>query len=462
MTADPPVTPSDVGGLEVQVRSSLAIPSLAASIASTLGRQLLSSALGLATAAVVARACGPIGNGALAVALLLPNLLATLLNLGLIPASVYLLGSSQLSVRSWIRHCLTLYLGVSCVGVAIGVLLISFLSKALFPGVEQSTLWFSLVTFPTGLLASLLMAAHQGLQRFRDVNATLMCQSLLQLTAVSCLALMGRADVVSILATQIATQIAACLWLTIRLLPEVQRPLESTSHGRTANSLIGFGARAHLGNIVAYLNYRTDTYMLNLLAGPSQTGVYAVAASMGERLSLIPQAVGFNLFPRLAQLAGRETEQRVLTVIVARWVLAITTAIAIPFGLSVIFLVPIVFGREYRAAIAPLLIMIPGYVLASLSQTLANDIAARGKPELNAATGAIAFLLNVVANLLLIPWLGINGAALSTTLSLATNTLLKMLVYRRHFRVKWSSCVFPTRVDVALIRSFLRSRSPLN
>jgi O-antigen/teichoic acid export membrane protein len=462
MSADPRSAPTHCVGADVKSRQTLALPALAGHIVSTLGRQLLSSALGLATAAVVARSCGPIGNGALAVALLLPNLLAALLNLGLIPATVYLLGSSQLTIQAWLRHCTVVYVVVACVGVAVGALIVSLLSKALFPGVEQPLLWLALATFPTGFLASLLMAAHQGLHRFRDVNSTLVCQSLLQLIAVSTMALLGQADVESVLVTQIATQITACAWMAIRLWPEVRQTSDSRSTGRYGHSLIGYGARAHLGNIVAFLNYRTDAFMLNLIAGPSQTGVYSVAASMGERLSLIPQAVGFNLFPRLAQFAGREAEQGVLTAIVARWVLAITTALAIPFSLAATFLVPVVFGAEYQAAIEPLLIMMPGYVLSALSQTLANDIAARGKPELNAATGTLALLLNVVANLLLIPWLGVNGAALSTTLSLAANALMKIVVFRAHSRADWAACLIPSRLDFALIRSALMSRSPFN
>ena len=77
--------------------SKLGLKPLFRNFTTTFVRQISGGLLGFITVALIARVYGPDGNGLLAVAMLLPHLLSTLLNLGLTSANVYFLASGQVS-----------------------------------------------------------------------------------------------------------------------------------------------------------------------------------------------------------------------------------------------------------------------------------------------------------------------------------------------------------------------------
>jgi Na+-driven multidrug efflux pump len=56
-------------------------------------------------------------------------------------------------------------------------------------------------------------------------------------------------------------------------------------------------------------------------------------------------------------------------------------------------------------------------------------------------------VVNVIANLILIPRLGVVGAALATSLSYSLLTILKLFVYIRIAQVSWRDVLLLNRED---------------
>ncbi len=427
-------------------------------IAGTFVRQVLSALLGLATAGVTARWLGPTGNGMLAVALLLPASLSTFLNLGLAPAGIYFLSSSRIGFRQLIEVYIRLVAWMSLFGMIVGLLLIGY-SGSLFRGVEPWVLIVALMLFPVNLASFLLQATFQGLQDFRSFNLILLGQSAIYCLAVVAVALTSPSNVILVLCAQIATQVAVVIWSLNWLRPLFLAPCDRVDAAEASSALLRYGLKSHLGSVVSYINYRADLVLVNLFLGPEVSGVYAIAALIGERIWLIPQAVGTVLFPRLSLLSRIEADQRVLTPIVARWVLSVTFCAALLVAALSVPLIAFGFGPRYTGAVAPLFVLLPGFVLASSSQVLANDIAARGRPELNLATSSAALMLNICASILLTPRFGMLGAALSTTLALTLNTTLKLILYCRLSRNDWRACVLLSWTDGVTLWAAVRAVS---
>lgn len=82
--------------------SGLGLKKLAVNAAATLGRQVSSGLLQIITLAVIGRFFGAEGTGIYTLALLLPTMLATFLNIGIGSANVYYIGSNQVgAAQAW-------------------------------------------------------------------------------------------------------------------------------------------------------------------------------------------------------------------------------------------------------------------------------------------------------------------------------------------------------------------------
>ena len=68
------------------------------------------------------------------------------------------------------------------------------------------------------------------------------------------------------------------------------------------------------------------------------------------------------------------------------------------------FIINIFFGEEYLNASLAFSILLPGIVFLSGSRILSNNIAARGKPEVNLYIAGIIFFISILGNLVFIPY----------------------------------------------------------
>jgi O-antigen/teichoic acid export membrane protein len=117
----------------------------------------------------------------------------------------------------------------------------------------------------------------------------------------------------------------------------------------------------------------------------------------------------------------------------------------------------VVYGEEFRESIVPLLILLPGVVAFSLVNVLASYLAGVGKPRLNMAISVASLCVTVAAGFTLIPVLGAVGAAMVSTLSYLTGTVLTVRVFAKLSRTAVRDVVLPTAGDFALSMALARS-----
>ena len=81
---------------------------------------------------------------------------------------------------------------------------------------------------------------------------------------------------------------------------------------------------------------------------------------------------------------------------------------------------------------------------------MANDIAARGKPEMIAIQSALALVLNIILNLIFIPRFNFVGAALASSISYSVMTILLAFTFRRLSGARLRDLFLPSRADLVL------------
>jgi O-antigen/teichoic acid export membrane protein len=207
-----------------------------------------------------------------------------------------------------------------------------------------------------------------------------------------------------------------------------------------------YGLRAHAANVLGFLGYRLDVFILNAYTSFASVGLYTAAVAVAERLWLPSQAVSTALFPTIAEEKD-ESVRRAITPLLARNTLWLTAAVAAVVYVFAGPVVSLLYSSKFESSAGPLRTLLPGIVAYSGARVLGNDISARGRPLLNSYIASVSVTLNLVLNLVLIPRHGIVGAAWASTASYSVLFVSTIGLYCRIARVPVRAVIVPMRED---------------
>jgi O-antigen/teichoic acid export membrane protein len=190
-------------------------------------------------------------------------------------------------------------------------------------------------------------------------------------------------------------------------------------------------------SIVGQIRDQSPSIFIGRLLGAAEVGVFSLAVELAslpltELIAPMGRAAfsGFNA----ARHAGQSTGQMYLRMIAAMGVIAIPASI----GLSLVAdpLVKLAFGPSCSSATPVLQLLSIAYCLNLLSSMSGTLFQAHGLMWLSLRVTGGAVLLRLLLLLLLIPALGLGGAALAMTASIVLEQILFVALTIRHFDVR--------------------------
>ena len=436
---------------------------LVKNISITLSRQLGTSVLSLITIIIITRFYGAEGNGQYVVALILPTTLAMIMNLGISSSNIYYIASKKIDVSCAWSVTLKIFFYIVIVGLLIGFLLLYFGADKFFPGLDTTILFLGLMGFPLILLLSLISGFFQALQDFKSFNLILIMQPALSLLFVVGLWGLKYDSIILLFVFQILSLILTTIVAIVVLYRVKTSKRTITEKNKTsqnyAKKILTYGYKSHISNLLAFINEKADSFIINLFLGPTSVGIYFIALRLADTLSLLSNAVSTIALPRLSELHDQDEIKNYLTPLIARCVLVITFSGALILALVGYLFIDIIFGVEFSTATYALFSILPGVVFSSVSRVLANDIAARGRPEVNMYTSWISVILNVGGNIYMIPKYGIVGAGLSTSFAYFVNFTLRIFMYKNFTGVRKWDVLLIKKADFLLFKEFISKAS---
>jgi O-antigen/teichoic acid export membrane protein len=369
-------------------------------------------------------------------ATLTPSLAALILGLGFTSAVVYFTGTGRIGTARVSRNALGLGVAATLAGAALFLLLVATgWWDRLVPALPAAEAALSMLAFPPLLFTGLLASVVQGRQQTTRAAVVQLIQGMawLVFTTAASLAVLAVPQWapsslrLAILAYVTATVVGlvAAAWMARRAGGSLRPAWERDA----LRPMASYGLRGYPGNLLAFFNYRLDTYLVSFFLGAAPLGIYSVSVALAELLWQLPNAVGFAIFPRATVRTTEEMNAFTPRVFAAT--VALTAAGAIMLALVGPLLIDLVYGAAFREAYLPLLVLLPGVVLMGGAKVLTNEIAGRGYPGYNSAATAIGLAITVILNLALIPRLGIAGAALASSIAYAAIFLAAIAYYRR-------------------------------
>lgn len=400
----------------------------ARNVTSTFAVQILSLLLATLNAAVIARLLGTSGKGILALTVLAPSVLALFLSGGISVANVYYTGQRRFDVATLSANSVAFALMATALGAVVGAILYATgLLGKLLPGVPAGLLVLSMLGLPFSLLNSHFTGILQGMQLIRLINLV----SLSQRASTVALSLIMVAGLQwgltgAVLAVLIGSVVS--LALLSRMLARRGASFRPRWNQLVLKTTLKFGLRGYVGNVLQFFNYRLDVFLVNFFLGPASVGIYTVAVAMAEMLWYLPNAVGFVIFPKSANTKAEVMNR--FTPRVFRITLALTAAGAVVLALLGRPFIEIVYSPAFISAYVPMLALLPGVVLLGGGKVLTNEIAGRGYPQYNSIASGASLVLTIGLDLLLIPSLGVLGAAIASSVAYVVIFILALVFYR--------------------------------
>jgi len=119
-------------------------------------------------------------------------------------------------------------------------------------------------------------------------------------------------------------------------------------------------------------------------------------------------------------------------------------------------LVHLFYGSDFLPVLAPLAYLIPGIFLLTFWKIVTVDLSGRNRRFPSTLASGIAFGVNTGLNFWWIPKYGMLGAAWSSTISYAIQSLVVVLFFLRITGVPVRKLVVPERGDIEIYRRLLR------
>lgn len=421
----------------------------------TTGTKIINLGLGLLISIILARGLGPEGKGIYTLAILFPTLIITFNNLGLGSSTVYYVAQDKYPLKTVFGSNTLLSLILGAAGILVGLLLAAVFPTQIFPEVPRNWLFLALTLVPLNLFINQIgTQILLGSRRIREFNSTTLLSSasflVLLFIAVYSLGTGVRGAVLANVLSSALMCVLLFLWIR-RIAGGISLRI-ARDYLRDA---LDYGLKTYAGNVIGFLNYRIELFLLGFLMPAAALGFYSVAVGLAERLWLVSQSAATLIFPVISAEKDEGKRKR-FTPIISRNVLLITLLGAIVLYFLSPWLIELLYSRDYLATIQLFRILLPGIVFLSASRVLANDIAGRGKPLLNTYVGLFGLAIQVALNLLLITRLGVVGSAWATSISYGLILIVRVIVYARESGNTFSSILLPHRSDLVLYRQLTR------
>lgn len=214
--------------------------------------------------------------------------------------------------------------------------------------------------------------------------------------------------------------------------------------------MLGFSVFVFIASIVDMLFWATDKVILGMLASTTAVAIYNVGGTFNSMVMNLSTSISGVLTPKITGMVVKEVEQKELTELfikIGRLQFIIIALVVSGFTVFGQVFIRLWAGTEYGASYwIAVLTMFP-LCIPLIQNTGLGIITAQNKHQFRAVVYLIIAILNVISTYLVVPTMGIIGAALCSCIAYLIGQGLIMNIY--YYKV--------TGIDIPLFwRNILR------
>lgn len=408
------------------------------------------------SAILIARLLGPKGYGIFQIALTASIIAATLADFGLGIANNYLASRYPYARPKLLGNTL-IFIGSNGTIIAFlsAIVIVTFRNYA-FPELPKSYLWLIPLSIPIQAIQISLIGLVYGANMFKEKVIGTSLHYILFLGAATVLASLGRLTTHSLMLFWIiGLSVSSLYWMGVLMRSSLSGPQWDRASLRKQ---FFYGRNSYIYNAAHMLNFRLDMFLVAYFLRAEHVGWYALATSITEALLYLPKA--------LSNVVLTETATEVKDSIksnhhlVYKGIILIIGAAIVGIAILAPFLIPQIFSASFTPSVAPLLLLLPGSLAMALGIIAAYHLFGLGKSAQPSLAALVTTAVTVILDLLLIPMLGIQGAALASSIAYIAflSICLHFVIIENKTNVK--SLLIPTKQDMAMLLRIIKKVWP--
>jgi O-antigen/teichoic acid export membrane protein len=217
---------------------------------------------------------------------------------------------------------------------------------------------------------------------------------------------------------------------------------------------VKFGLYPMLTMLLITMNYQVDVLILKWFVSFEQIGYYTVGVGLADKTWLIPDAFKEVLLGKTARKDS--IEEILLSIKISLYVCLASLVFITVMGREIIVLL---YGNEYVEAYRVTVTIFAGIIPMLFFKLINTLFLAKGKQKFSFNVLLIAVVTNVIANFILIPYMGITGAALASVLSYSICGFVFLYIFIKENSIKVSSVFLIRKSEISLIGNLVKRQS---
>lgn len=291
--------------------------------------------------------------------------------------------------------------------------------------------------FPFALIGAVQLGLLNGLREMTKFAKSLIIQSILMVVISVPLIYWGFGAAGAVIGV-VLSSIGMNIYLTQVTKDYFNITFEE--YARTTKKMLQFGVKVFAAGSINLINSRIDIILIGLFLASTDLGYYTVAISLSSFFWLIPLSVQKITGPATSTY-WKENNHLALNYMLdksMKYCTIILVLIGLGLGFFAEHIITIIFHKEdFVSSVLPLQILLIGTVIrGSIAQPIGGSLSGIGRPGVDMITVAVIAIINITMDIILIPKIGIIGAAIATTISLSLGSFVSLYYVRKFISIK--------------------------
>jgi O-antigen/teichoic acid export membrane protein len=360
------------------------------------------------------------------------------------------ISEKKIPARSAFSQGVRLQLVISLSVLVLFVVLAPVLAYVFGDRTVKILLWWAALDIPFFALWSVFLTYFNGLQRFGRQGFISIIRIFFKVAATILFVLSGYSVRGALIANILGSVLAVLVGLFV-----LQLPPKSQDQFRLTDRVLSFGVPFTLFLLCTQLLLSVDLWSVKILMKEtSATGFYTAVQTITRVPYFLFLGLSTALFPALSH--STSSGQVHVSRIQVRQAMRLLALVLLPLATIVASssqqVINLLFSSQFNPAVVPLTILVWGMILFTMFYNMAVMVSVAGRPYVAVLFSGMLIVIDVLFNWLLVPSMGLMGAALATTLTgFLGVVILGFLVYRQFKVFIWSWSIIKMLAVAVLI-----------